>query len=226
MPSANKIDQAKLKRELEEYGRKLRLMWHFQNDERTFTAEKFRPKSSFNPSNKDTIIETYLSCLDKRLLDINILFKRYNNLTKNDCDVLYRLKDDPSIIIKGTGKSSVVVVWDREGYLKEAYKQLGDREVYEEVPNDPNVLINTMMKTLEKICLRGDLTSDTLHYFLVKDPKFARFNLLPKIHKCLHDVPVDQLFQTAALTLRIYLYFWTTICKHLLRGLNLILRTL
>ena len=29
VPSANKIDQAKLKRELEEYGRKLRLMWHF-----------------------------------------------------------------------------------------------------------------------------------------------------------------------------------------------------
>ena len=58
VPSANKIDRAKLKRELEEYGRKLRLMWHFWNDERTFTAEKFRPKSSFNPRNKDTIIET------------------------------------------------------------------------------------------------------------------------------------------------------------------------
>ena len=27
--SANKIDRAKLKRDLEEYGRKLRLMWHF-----------------------------------------------------------------------------------------------------------------------------------------------------------------------------------------------------
>ena len=30
MPSANKIDQSKLKRELEEYGRKLHLMWHFR----------------------------------------------------------------------------------------------------------------------------------------------------------------------------------------------------
>ena len=63
-------------------------------------------------------------------------------------------------------------------------------EVYEEVPNDPNVLINTIMKALgEKIRLRGDLSSDTLNYFLVKDPKFARFYLLPKIHKRLHDVP-------------------------------------
>ena len=76
MPSANKIDRAKLKRELEEYGRKLRLMWHFRNDERTFAAEKFRPKSSFNPRNKDATIETYLSCLEERLLDIEIPFKR------------------------------------------------------------------------------------------------------------------------------------------------------
>ena len=75
VPSANKIDRAKLKRELEEYGRKLRLMWHFRNDERTFTAEKFRPKSSFNPRNKDAIIETYLSCLEERSLDIEILSK-------------------------------------------------------------------------------------------------------------------------------------------------------
>ena len=61
VPSANKIDRAKLKRELEEYGRKLRLMWHFRNDERTLSTDKFRPKSSFNPRNKDTITETYLS---------------------------------------------------------------------------------------------------------------------------------------------------------------------
>ena len=35
----------------------------------------------------------------------------------------------------------------------------------------------------------GDLSKDTLYYFLVKDPKVARFYLLPKIHKQLHDVP-------------------------------------
>ena len=37
----NKIDRAKLKTELEEYGRKLRLMWHFRNDEKLFPYEKF-----------------------------------------------------------------------------------------------------------------------------------------------------------------------------------------
>ena len=59
MPSANNIDRVKIK--LEEYGRKLRLTWYFRYDERTFTADKFRSKSSFNPRNKDIMIETYLS---------------------------------------------------------------------------------------------------------------------------------------------------------------------
>ena len=58
VPTTNKIDRAKLKTELEEYGRKLRLMWNFRNDERSFVADRIRSKSSFNPRNKDTIIET------------------------------------------------------------------------------------------------------------------------------------------------------------------------
>ena len=47
--------------------------------------------------------------------------------------------------------------------------------MYEEVSNDPNVLVNTIIKALEKIRLRGDLPSDTLNYFALEDPKFARF---------------------------------------------------
>ena len=111
------------------------------------------------------------------------------DLTNDECDVPYGLKDNPSIIIKGTDKGSVAVVRERKDYLKEAYKKLDDMEVYQEIPNDPNVLINTIIKALEKIPLHDDLSSDTLNYFLLKDPKFARFYLLPKIHKCLHDVP-------------------------------------
>ena len=89
--------------------------------------------------------------MEERLLDIEIPSKRFNNLTKEESEVLYSLKDDPSIIIKGADGESVVFVWGREDCLKEAYRQLEDKEVYEQVPN------NTSMKALEKICLRGDL---------------------------------------------------------------------
>ena len=122
-------------------------------------------------------------------MDIEIPSKRYNNLTMEERDALYSLRDDSTNIIKGPDKGSVVVDWDREDYLKEAYKQLENREVYEEVSNDPNVLDNTIIKALEKIRLRGDLSNDTLSYFAVEVPKFATFYLLPKIYKRLHNVP-------------------------------------
>ena len=35
----------------------------------------------------------------------------------------------------------------------------------------------------------GDLSDDTLYYLLVKDPKCSGFSLLPKIRKCLHNIP-------------------------------------
>ena len=46
-------------------------------------------------------------------------------------------------------------------------KQLEDKELYKEVPNDSSVLGNTMIKALEKICLRGDLFSDIVNYFFL-----------------------------------------------------------
>ena len=41
----------------------------------------------------------------------------------------------------------------------------------------------------KKIRKRGDLKNETIKYFEVKDPKFARFYLLPKIHKRLNNLP-------------------------------------
>ena len=60
------------------------------------------------------------------------------------------MKDDPNIIIKDADKGFAVVVWDRQDYLKEPYRQLDDKEVYERVPDDPSVFANTLMKALEK----------------------------------------------------------------------------
>ena len=81
-PTANKIGRAKLKTELEENKRKLQLMWLFKNDEGSFAADRFRLKSSFNPRNKDVIIDAYLSCLKERSLDIETPSKRFNNLLR------------------------------------------------------------------------------------------------------------------------------------------------
>ena len=99
------------------------------------------------------------------------------------------MKNDKSIVIKGADIWSAVVVWNREDYINEAEKQLGDSDVYEEVSDDPEPLSSTIHRPKEKIRKRGDLKKETIKYFEVKDPKFARFYLLPKIHKRLNNVP-------------------------------------
>ena len=70
----------------------------------------------------------------------------------------YSLKDDKSIIIKGADKGVTVIVWDREDYIKDASKQLEDKEVYLEVQNDSSALVNTIFKSPEKIRKREDLS--------------------------------------------------------------------
>ena len=122
-------------------------------------------------------------------MSIEIPQNKYNNLTREERSALYNLKNDKNIVIKSADKDSAVVVLDRDDYIKEAEEQLGDKDIYEKVCNDPGPLISTIHEAIEKIRKRGDLNADTIKYFMVKDPKFARFYLLPKIHKRLHDVP-------------------------------------
>ena len=55
-----------------------------------------------------------------------------------------------------------MVVWDRDDYIQEAEKLLGDKEVYDEVSNDAQPLINTIHREVEKIRKRGDLVADNI----------------------------------------------------------------
>ena len=143
--------------ELEDYGRMLRLKWHFRNDEKQFDRNDFKPKSTFNTRNKDAAIEIYLSSLEVKLINIEILQNKYNNLTREERSALYHLKNDKNIVIKSADKGSAVVVCDREDYIKEAEKQIGDKDIYDEVCNVPRPLISTIYKATEKIRKRGDL---------------------------------------------------------------------
>ena len=80
IPTSNHVNKAKLKMELGAYGRMLHLKLHFRNDEKELDRNKFKPKSKFNPRNKDAAIEIYLSSLEEKLMNIEIPQNKYNNL--------------------------------------------------------------------------------------------------------------------------------------------------
>ena len=91
IPTCNKVDVARLKMELEQFGRMLCLKWHFRDDKRDIPINPFKTKSTFNPRNKDTVIEIYLSSLEEKLLKIEVPKDKFTNLTKGERDASYSI---------------------------------------------------------------------------------------------------------------------------------------
>ena len=124
-----------------------------------------------------------MSSLEEKLMKIEIPKDKYNNFTSEERQALYDLKNNKNIVTKGVDKGSAVVVLDREDYIKEAEKQLGDSDAYEEVPDDPEPLISTIHRTIEKIRKRGDLKKN------LNISKLKIQNFLGSIYylKCIND---------------------------------------
>ena len=55
------LDYSQIKVDLENFGGRLRLKWHFRESEEFSEYPVFRPKSKFNPRYKDIAIKVYLS---------------------------------------------------------------------------------------------------------------------------------------------------------------------
>ena len=127
-------------------------------------SNSFKKKFTFNPKVKDAAIELYFSRLEEEMsIDTKLL---YSNFTKEERLALNLLRDDTSIIIDEADKGSAVVVSDREDYLKEAEKQLGDKETYEELLTDPvSPLISIVKGCLQQVKNRGDTPNETLKFF-------------------------------------------------------------
>ena len=89
-----------------------------------FLLNHLKQNSLLTLGNKDVAIEVYLSCLEERLLKIEVPKDKFNSVTKGQRDALYNLKNDKTIVIKGADKGSAVVLWEREDYIKEAENQL------------------------------------------------------------------------------------------------------
>ena len=190
-PTPRELDKAKIKQDLENFGRRLRLKWHFRHEEEEFSTNPFKHKSTYHPKNEDAAIEVYLSTIEEQILGIHEQGSNYSNLTVDEREALRTLRNDSEIIIKSADKGSGVVVWDKEDYLKEADSQLSDASIYEEIDYDPSSALEEMIsECVNSIRDRGDIMDpDTLQFFSVDNPKLGRFYLLPKIHKRLCRVP-------------------------------------
>ena len=92
VPTCNNIDKAKLKMELEAFGRMLRLKWHFRNENKDIHRDMFKPKSKFNPRNKVAAIELYLGSLEEKPMKVEVPKDKFNNLSNSKRKSLHDLK--------------------------------------------------------------------------------------------------------------------------------------
>ena len=203
-PIQNKINEPELKRDFENFLRQMRLKWFLGNEPTPSFSETptFKAKSSWNPPKGYPCLEVYLSQVEKDLFELGVSHLGYSNFTKEEWTAIRSLADDRSIIIKKAGKGSCVVVKDRNDYIAEAEKQLGDKNIYQDVNFSNRILrdlvdkSNKMFRSLKPQC---KITEKKLKYFTYEYQKatnLGKMYLLLKYIKGYLMFLVDHLSRT------------------------------
>ena len=71
-PIQNKINEPELRRDFEDFARRMRLKWYFRNEPTPSFSERpsFPPKSSWKPPKGNPSLELFLSQVEKELFEI------------------------------------------------------------------------------------------------------------------------------------------------------------
>ena len=189
----NSIDKFQLKKDIDEFGGRLKLKYHFDKVDKSMDSVKnrrFKDKSKWVPEVNEPMLDLLLKNLELELFSIKESGHNYSTLSYLERRALRNLKESSDIVIKKADKGSAVVVWGLEDYRKEAYRHLKDEKVYEKVLDNPlNKTIALIDGKLQNYAREGKITQANLKYLKGKSLNLGRFYLLPKIHKSLVEVP-------------------------------------
>ena len=135
VPTPNTINEEDLRRDFDDFSRKMRCKWYFRDEMSPDFRDIpfFRPKSFWKPPPGHPCVELFLSKLKNELFSFLPGKPQTYNLTKEEWLAMRSLAEERAVIIKPADKGSCLVVWDREDYLAEGYKQLSDTFTYGEV---------------------------------------------------------------------------------------------
>ena len=196
-PIQDKINETELRRNSEDFARRMRLKWYFRNEPTSSFSEhpSFTSKSSWKPLEGNPSLELFLSQIEKELFEVSKSNLGYSNFSKEEWQCMCLLANVRSIVIKKADKGSCVVVWDRQDYIAEASKQLKDESVYKSVNFKDKILQDLAEKSkgiFKGLKQKGKITDKQPKYFSIEHKKVVNLGemyLLPKIHKRLYDVP-------------------------------------
>ena len=126
VPTPNMINEVDLRRDFNEFSRKMRCKWYFRDGSLNDFSEilAFKPNSTWKPPVGDSSVELFLRKIEHELFSFLSGKPQSYNLTKEEWQASINYKEDRSILIKPADKGSFVVVLDREDNPAEGYKQL------------------------------------------------------------------------------------------------------
>ena len=173
--------------------RQLRLDYFFGNDpdDPLPPPNPFRRTSAWQPPRASPPIESYIASLPNRLSQIE-LKPFIPNLTRVERTAVNQLERDHSLVVRGADKGAVVVVEDRQQYIRDGLSHLSDRDIYAPVLEDPtNSLAQAINIYVRQVARKGYISEEMRHFLIFPEPTRVRTQqmyFLKKLHKGLHAV--------------------------------------
>ena len=118
-----------------------------------------------------------------------------NNLIDGEIRALKNIRQNSHIIIKPADKGSATVIMDKQNYINEGYRQLGDSRYYEKIEkpiySETSVKVNEILLDL----FDKKYISEKQYNYLKppEEPRPRHFYMLPKIHKPLEKWPIPNM---------------------------------
>ena len=188
IPTPNPVEKAPLWTGLHEFSRKIKLSHFFQgkqSNKQSFTR-LFKEKSSWEPNDKllpPEIVEE-IDKLKVKIGRLQVLSER-TNISQDELDALKYLQNRQDLVFKKADKGNAIVIMERQWYIQEALRQLGNTEYYQKIdePIYPSTS-DRINEIIDDLCRHRWLDLKQANYLRpTEDAKPRTFYLLPKIHK-------------------------------------------
>ena len=109
---------------------------------------------------------------------------KYSNLTIKEQKAMQELQSRDDIVITDTDKGGAVAILDVEDYVKEAERQLKNKQNYQKINYDPTTLSNkTIHRVIWSFQNKNLLCKNISEGLKTENPKTPHFYLTPKLHK-------------------------------------------
>ena len=171
-----------LEKDIFEFTRKLRLIYHFRND--NYVDESvIKKKSTYTPRRKEnTELDKICDRLDGSPIKVKKSMDNLGSLKSALVSIKNKINSG-QIIIKPADKGSIVVVLSPERYWDMCKRHLDDSSYYSRVDADPSNIVQEQVRSFARK-FKEILTDKEYEYLVFNSNKLSNFYMLPKLHKC------------------------------------------